>query len=97
MEDIYVLPNYSAKLSGYTKQDKTQHRWIFEAVQRSDLFPLGCKTTYRAYCSDTVIEFQKRSFADAVSPIAQIKINKSFLNVLHGLPEFPNETVLFLS
>ncbi len=64
VQDVYVTPDYvefmtpciESKLSGMHKTEKTQHQWRFLAVPRSAYFPLGCKTTYRAYSSDRVVE-----------------------------------------
>lgn len=82
VEDIYCIPDYcdwfererciDTKLSNYTKQKYTQHQWCFEAVQGSQYFPFGCRTKYRAYCSDTVIEIIKKPFAEALTPVGQI-------------------------
>jgi hypothetical protein len=65
IEDIFVVPNYEEYLSkcidpqfgGYAKGEKTQHQFIFEAVEPDQIFfPFGCKTTYRAYSADNVLE-----------------------------------------
>lgn len=59
------MPDYEAYLKdcidpqfgGYAKGEKTQHQFIFEAVEPDPTFyPLGCKTTYRAYSCDSVLE-----------------------------------------
>lgn len=34
------------------KEVHTQHQWRFYAVPVDPMFPLGCKTTYRAYSAD---------------------------------------------
>lgn len=62
--DIYSVPDYDAillpfidvKFGRYCKQEHTQLQFTFEAVAVSDDFPLGCKTTYRAYSENDVIE-----------------------------------------
>lgn len=82
IDDIYVIPDYQRffndencidqKLSGYAKQEKTQLCWTFEAVVKNDFFKHGCKTTYRAFCSDTIIEFQKRLKSEALSRVGQL-------------------------
>lgn len=62
--DINVVPDYQdvfkgcidVALEGYTKEKLTQLAFKFERVPRTKEFPLGVKTLYRAYCSDTVYE-----------------------------------------
>jgi len=57
--DIYAVPDYVTvlqdhidhKFGRYAKQELTQLQFTFEAVGVSDDFPLGVKTTYRAYAS----------------------------------------------
>ena len=64
VSDIIVIPNYDKFFSGYidpkfgkyAKGVNTQLQFIFEAVPISESFPLGCKTTYRAYSNDEVVE-----------------------------------------
>ncbi len=66
--DFYAVPDYheflkacvDSKFSRYCKQEFTQHQFIFESVEKSDYFPLGCRTTYRAYASDAVVEIKKQ-------------------------------------
>jgi hypothetical protein len=80
VQDVYIIPDYQKflrgcidpKLSGYAKLEKTQHRWQFEAVDKSAHFPQGCKVTYRAYASDRVIEIQQRAKTECMSPIEQL-------------------------
>jgi hypothetical protein len=40
----------------YAKENDTQLSWCFEQVEVSRDFPLGAKTTYRAYAQDSVSE-----------------------------------------
>ena len=63
--DIYAVPDYAKifehcideKFSSYSKGDATQHQFIFVAVPIDEaFFPLGCKTTYRAYSQSEVTE-----------------------------------------
>ena len=62
--EIIVIPDYTAyfencidpKFGDYAKGAKTQLQFIFNAVEVSDIFPLGCCTTYRAFSSNDVIE-----------------------------------------
>ena len=79
MKDIYVIPAYGAliekridsKLAHLHKGVHTQHCWRFEAVLPSPNFPHGCKTTYKAYSSDKVVEFVSKSVSQCHSAIGQ--------------------------
>jgi hypothetical protein len=53
------------------KDIQTQHQWKFYAVPVSEFFPLGCKTTYRAYSADQVVEFVKQPKAKCLSKIGR--------------------------
>ena len=60
--------------SGFSKMHKdiqTQHQWKFYAVPVSEFFPLGCKTTYRAYSADQVVEFVKQPKIKCLSKIGR--------------------------
>ena len=67
VEDIYVVPDYSAILteygdpnfSCYAKGENTQLQFTFAAVEVSSDYPTGVKVNYRAYCSDKVYEIIK--------------------------------------
>ena len=48
-------------LSTLHQQIHTQHQWRFEAVEESQDFPTGCKTTFKAYSSNMVYELVKQS------------------------------------
>jgi hypothetical protein len=69
VQDLFVIPNYSAflesfidkKLARLHKDFQTQHQWRFEQVLPSSHFPFGCKTTYRAYSSEKVVELIKKT------------------------------------
>jgi hypothetical protein len=60
--DLTVIPDYTSffaadgdKLWGrYAKMDWTQHQFIFEEIEVSDIYPLGCKISYRKFCQDEV-------------------------------------------
>jgi hypothetical protein len=62
--DFFTIPDYKAmldpamdhKFGCYCKEDQTQLQFIFEAVTPSEDFPLGCKTTYRAFSRPQVME-----------------------------------------
>ena len=68
VEDVLTVPDYCSilkdciapGLSRLHKDLQTQHQWRFLAVKPDVYFPLGCKTTYRAYSSDRVVEFIKQ-------------------------------------
>eukprot|EP01034_Spumella_vulgaris_P035770 gene35770-44106_t len=70
--DVFVVPDYTSFLLGgldpefgrYSKTEYTQLVFTCEAVGISVDFPLGCRTTYRAYCKDEVVEI----VSDATSP-----------------------------
>jgi len=66
-EPVLLIPNFTEFLDKHIgRLEKlhillqTQHQWRFEAIDRSPYFPFGCKTTYRAYSSSKVVEFEKR-------------------------------------
>jgi hypothetical protein len=62
--DIFAVPDYAAcfepcmdkQLARYAKLAWTQLQWRFQQVEVSPDFPLGVKTTYRAYAQDVVNE-----------------------------------------
>ena len=53
------------------KEIKTQHQWRFIAVKVDSMFPLGCKTTFRAYSSDQVVEFIKKPKSQCISKVGR--------------------------
>jgi hypothetical protein len=65
--DFYAIPDYTELLKDcldsnfgrYCKKEYTQHQFTFEAVEPNDYFPFGCKTTYRAYTQDAVVEIRE--------------------------------------
>lgn len=69
--DIFAVPDYSKLFQGhfdpkfgcYSKKETTQLQFIFEAVPKCANFPLGCRTTYRAYSQDKVIEIARGSLS----------------------------------
>lgn len=79
VKDVYVLPNYchfiedciDKKISRLHKEYQTQHQWRFERVAVSNLFPSGCKTTYRAYASDKVVELVSKPRAHCTSDVGR--------------------------
>lgn len=72
VHDIFVIPDYASLFQGcidksfqnYSKKEDTQHQFIFEAVEINTSFPLGVKTTYRAYSADEVIELTGDKYDD---------------------------------
>ena len=66
--DIWVIPDYDLLLQPYMDKDFgqycktkwTQLMWKFEAVQVSEHFPLGCRTTYRRYTQDEAILIRQK-------------------------------------
>jgi len=81
VEDVYCVPDYKGFLkpvidtefSNYTKEEETQLQWKYEAVERDiTFFPLGVKTTFKAYSSDKVVEFDIQSPDICYSPIGQL-------------------------
>ena len=79
MEDIMVVPDYQSILQdciipGFAKMHKEEHtqlQWHFYAVAVDPMFPLGCKTTYRAYTSDQVVEFKKQPKGQCISKVGR--------------------------
>ena len=77
--DVMLIPDYQhillpcidPKLQNLHREAETQHQWLFEAVTPDFHFPFGCRTLYRAYCSDKVIEFHKKSPDQCVSKIGR--------------------------
>lgn len=77
--DVVLVPDYQtflencidSKLGKLHKEINTQHQWRFEAVLPTIHFPTGCKTTYRAYSSDAVVEFVKKPKDQCLSSIGK--------------------------
>jgi hypothetical protein len=67
IKDIFVVPDYNNFFDGcldklfgsYCKKDSTQLQFVFEAVTVSNSFPLGVKTTYKAYSAEEVVEIRE--------------------------------------
>ena len=51
----YIIPFLDNKFARYAKDKWTQLQWRFQSVDKSEDFPLGVKTTYRAYCRNEVL------------------------------------------
>lgn len=69
--DSWIAPAIDTKLGRLHKDIQTQHCWRFEAVDRCDSFPSGCKTTYKAYSSDVIVEIRRVSKTLAQTPIGK--------------------------
>jgi len=77
---LVVVPDYKHFYDGCIDEQfgdaftliDTMHQWKFEAVViHPQYFPHGVKTTYRAYSSDKVIEFDKKCKDECLHPIGQ--------------------------
>lgn len=51
-------PHVDPNFANYSKEETTQLAWKFEAVVRSQYFPLGVRAMYRAYAGGTIYELQ---------------------------------------
>lgn len=77
--DVMLVANYQKMLEGCIdkslknlhKEEDTQLQWMFDAVEPCPYFPMGCRTLYRAYCSDKVIEFFKKHPSQCISEIGK--------------------------
>jgi hypothetical protein len=60
--DLFIIPDYVRYMKGCRddyfqfadKLEHTQHVWRFQRVPKSQQFPLGCRTDYRAFAADEV-------------------------------------------
>jgi hypothetical protein len=66
VEDIFAIPDYVsylephiARLSHYAKKEWTQLQFFFDATEKSEHFPCGVKTRYRAFSQDKVWLIEK--------------------------------------
>lgn len=79
VRDLWIIPDYAsiiepcviANLGKLHREQNTQHQWRFRAVERHQYFPFGCKTTYRAYSSDCVVEFIRKPRLTCISEIGR--------------------------
>ena len=80
VKDLYIIADFTSffeksidqYFESYCKEEDTQHQFQFDAVDISTDFPFGCRTMYRAYSSDKVIEFVKKPKQQCLSPIGLI-------------------------
>lgn len=84
--DKWLLPAIDTRLARLHKDIMTQHCWRFEAVEKDNYFPTGCKTTYKAYSSDVVIEIRKVSTTIAQTPIGKHTGLEAHKVLSHCLP-----------
>jgi hypothetical protein len=68
------------------KLDQTQHQWRFEAEGKSQYFPLGCKTTFRRFASDRVVEFHIKPVEQCISPIGKVIGLEPFITFVQWYP-----------
>lgn len=64
--ELFAIPDYTTYFNSdgcidpsferFSKMSNAQLQFIFEICEQSEAFPLGVKTSYRAYASDEVIE-----------------------------------------
>ena len=57
------------ELSDLHRLEATQLAFRFDAVIKQPLFPLGVRTMYKAFSSDKVIVFEKKTPAECLTPI----------------------------
>jgi hypothetical protein len=76
---VDIIPDYKflgtivdQSLSRLHKGVQTQHQWRFEASEVGPLFPRGCKTTYRAYSSAVVVEFEEKGILSCLTPVGRL-------------------------
>jgi hypothetical protein len=78
--DVMILPNYKnfiensidSKISRLHKQSQTQHQWRFQAVRvPNESFIHGCKTSYKAYSSDKIVELVPKPKLQCLSMIGR--------------------------
>jgi len=80
VKDVYLVPDLQSllgdcidpKLKNLHRELDTQHQWRFEAKDPDHWFKLGCKTTYRAYCSDQVVEIHEMPMDQCFSEIGRV-------------------------
>ncbi len=61
VHDIFAIPDYTSylaphisRLSHYAKKEWTQLQFFFDATEKSEHFPCGVRTRYRAFSQDKV-------------------------------------------
>lgn len=79
-------PHADPNFGNYSKEETTQLAWKFEAVARSQYFPLGVKTMYRAYAGETIYELQFDSIKCTIPevPYLATKVHCEWQPIMQG-------------
>jgi hypothetical protein len=80
VRDVYIIPDYDSfispsidkDLSNMHKSLTTQHQWRFQSVAKDVFFPFGCKTEFRAYSSEKVVEFMIKPLEQCHTKIGKL-------------------------
>lgn len=67
----YIKDHFDGSIEKVHRGDQTQHQWQFQAVNPSVSFPLGCKTCYKAYSLDKVVELVHKPKLQCATPVGQ--------------------------
>jgi hypothetical protein len=87
VQDVFIVPDYTAlfanccdpTFSNVFTEEETMHQFRFEAVTVSDSFPLGCKTTWRAFDAEKLIEIKRMNKLACLSESGQLIGLEAFL------------------
>lgn len=85
--DEWLKKAIDTKLARLHKEIQTQHSWRFEAVETDQYFPTGCKTSYKAYSSDAVVEIRKTPKALCLTPIGKHTGLEAFMVIFYMLTD----------
>jgi hypothetical protein len=104
VKDIFVIPDYvkyfdgciDPEFSRYAKLEHTQLQFIFEAVPISPMFPLGCKTTYRAYSCDQSIELYEDPLEEHVKMNCRQAIVTTFPRIEDNTTNSDGASIFYL-
>jgi 3',5'-cyclic AMP phosphodiesterase CpdA len=105
VEDVFVVPNYAAKLECHrdqcftlcSKLESTQLQWIFTAVPVSAQYPCGVRVNYRAYASDDVYEMVNGPNGYSMQKtivITQPRAGDGSVSGMFTLKSFPTTTAM---
>jgi hypothetical protein len=80
VEDVYCIPDYKdfiepcvdKDLSNMHRLEQTQLQFRFEAVKPDVYFPHGVKTTFKAFSSEQVVEFDIGNPCDNITLVGQL-------------------------
>lgn len=103
VKELFVVPDYEKAMKGcldkdfgrFAKEEWTQSQFNFERVPVSEIYPMGVKTTYRAYCQDEYIEIVEdpkceRSICGLIPQRCEVDTrplpNEAPLNVVMSFP-----------